>query len=202
MLRRRRDETLNERLAREAGVRLHGDEEPHDRRARPARDALASLRGPLPDLGGIHGPHRGREWDVVGTASAPGIAGDRADFVALPDGDFVVDDDVPDEALTALAEAVEATVEPPYRAEAVRRDGETWAVAARRTDVIELPVGIEGEEIELAVNEGDRTVLVDGNPSHAPLRALEELAEARHGAYVARANRLDERLWEVEVFPL
>jgi hypothetical protein len=204
VFRRRRDETMNERLAREAGLAIHGEGSGDRPRARtgPAKDALAALRGQLPDLGGIHGPHRAREWDVVATLSAPGVAVDRLDFVALPEGDFVADDDLPDAALTAFAEAVEASVEPPYRAEAVRRDGDTWAVAARTTDVIELPASIEGDEIELAVNDGDRTVLVDGAPSDAPLRALEHLAESRHGSYVARATRLDERLWEVEVFPL
>jgi hypothetical protein len=204
MFGRRRDETLNERLAREAGLALEGAEEPRRRAAKRGRalDAVMSLPGRLPDLGGIHGPHRAREWDIVATLSAPGVAVDRIDFVALPEGDFVADDDLPDAALTAFAEAVEASVEPPYRAEAVRRDGDTWAVAARTTDVVELPASIEGDEIELAVNDGDRTVLVDGAPSHAPLRALEHLAESRHGSYVARATRLDERLWEVEVFPL
>jgi hypothetical protein len=203
VLGRRRDETLNERLAREAGLAPDGGEAPLRRPARGrALDALASLPGRLPDLGGIHGPHRAREWDAVATASVPGVAAERLEFVALPDGDFVADDDLPDAALAALADAVEASVEPPYRAEAVRRDGDTWAVAARTTDVLELPAGIDGDEIELAVNEGDRSVLVDGQPAHAPLGALETLAESRHGSYVARATRLDERLWEVEIFPL
>ena len=195
---------MNERLAREAGLAIHGEGSGDRPSARtgPAKDALAALRGQLPDLGGIHGPHRAREWDAVATASVAGVASDRVEFVALADGDFVLEGDLPDAALTALAEAVEATLEPPYRAEAVRRDGGTWAVAARRTDVVELPASIDGEEIELAVNDGDRTILVDGTPSHAPVGALEHLAEGRHRAYVARAVRLDERLWEVEIFAL
>ena len=69
-------------------------------------------------------------------------------FSALPDGTLVVDEDVPDGALTPLAEAIEATLNPPYRAEAVKREDGVWAVAASRIRVREFPEA-EDDEVEL-----------------------------------------------------
>ena len=206
---RRRDETLNEKLAREAGLSLSGDaSEPARERDRrpPEEDELADLfrraRGVLSDIAAVHGPHRHREWDAVATIRLAGFDGERVHFVALADGDLVVDEDVSDEALDALAAGVEASLEPPYRAEAVRRGEDTWAVGARRIEIVELPPDLEGDELEIAVHEGEQTLTVDGTPSNISLPALEQLLGDRHPEYVARAMRLDGRRWEVDVFPL
>jgi len=131
----------------------------------------------------------------------PGLRGDVVHFAALPDGTLVVDEDEPDGALTPLADALEAALEPPYRAEAVRRTADTWAVAGRRVEVVAVP-GLDGEQAELVVSAGDRSLTVDGlrRLGHAP--AL-EAAGVRQGAeYVVRASRLDGELWEVEATPL
>jgi hypothetical protein len=124
------------------------------------------------------------------------LRGDEVHFVALPNGDLVVDEDEPDDTLRALAEAVEETIEPPYRAEAVRRDQDVWAVAARRVQVAELDA--PGDEIELVVSGGERTLAVDGERGFGSVPRLEQIGERLGPAYVVRARRLDEQLWEVE----
>ena len=93
-------------------------------------------------------------------------------FTALPDGTLIVDEDVPDGSLTPLAEAIEMTLNPPYRAEAVNREDGVWAVAASRIQVRAFP---ETEDDELELVE-------DGN--------------------VVIGRRLDGDLFEVDVTPL
>ena len=179
----------------------------HKKLARQARlDDLAQQEPPPVDPGphwgatGIHGVPRPRRWDAVASAEAPGLDGDEVHFVALPNGDLVVDEDEPDDTVRALAEAVEETIEPPYRAEGVRRAGEVWAVAARRVEVAELEA--PGDDIELVVNGGVRTLSVDGERGFGSVPALEQIGERLGPAYVVRARRLDDRLWEVEANPL
>jgi hypothetical protein len=179
----------------------------HKKLARQARlDEVAEREPPPVDPGphwgtaGIHGVPRPRRWDAVASAEAPGLEGDEVHFVALPNGDLVVDEDEPDDTVRALAEAVEETIELPYRAEAVRRDGDIWAVAARRVQVAELEA--PGDEIELVVDEGERTLAVDGERGFGSVPALEHIGERLGPTYVVRARRLDNRLWEVEADPL
>jgi hypothetical protein len=150
---------------------------------------------------GIHGVPRARRWDAVATAEAPALRGDAVHFVALTDGTFVVEEDEPDDALAPLADAVEATIPAPYRAEAVRRGPTTWAVAASRIAIVEVP-GLRGDEAELVVTREGRTLHVDGRPTFGSAPALERAGEAQGGEYVVRATRLDGELWEVEATPL
>jgi hypothetical protein len=91
---------------------------------------------------------------------------------------------------------VEETIDPPYRAEGVRRDGEVWAVAARRIQVAEVEA--PGEEIELVAAGGERTLTVDGERGFGTIPKLEQIGERLGPAYVIRARRLADRLWEVE----
>ena len=171
----RRGEPLHVRLAREGGVSLGDDERP-----------------PLPpwDAAGIHGLQRLREWDAVVTADAPGLEGDRARFVALS-RDVLLVEEGPD-GVEPLAVAVEGRLAPPYRAEAVRRDRDLWAVAARAIEVIKLP-GVTGNEIELAAHGSERTLTVDGQPAFGTIPALERSEQ------VVRARRLDGETWEIVV---
>ncbi len=136
---------------------------------------------------GIHGVARARRWDAVATAQAPGLAGAEAAFVVLPDGTLLGEP-----AQTPLADALDLA--PPYRAEAVRRDGDLWAVAARRIEVVEL-AEIAGDEIDLTVVAGERTLTVDGARTFGSVPQLEQPLDS----YTVRAERLDGDLWEVRV---
>jgi hypothetical protein len=55
-----------------------------------------------------------------------------------------------------------------------------------------------GEEIELVVSGGERTLTVDGERGFGSVPELERIGEHLGQAYVVRAQRLDDRLWEVE----
>lgn len=176
----------------------------HKKLAREAR--LEQQEPPLVDPGphwgvtGIHGVPRPRRWDAVASANAPGLAGDELHFIALPDGDLVVDEDEPEGTLAPLAEAIELTIEAPYRAEAVRQRRDVWAVAARRVRVAEF--NAEGDEIELVDAESGRTLTVDGAREFGSVPELERLGSEEGEHFVVRARRLDGRLWEVEADPL
>ncbi len=189
----RRRKPLHERLAEAGGVLLDVQ----------AGGWLGQPPGPFgrpSPLGetGVHGVPRARQWDAVGTADAPGLPGDAVHFVALSDGTLIVDEDVPDGALGPLADAIEALVTPPYRAEAVRREDAVWAVAARRIEITELP-DVDGEELELAVRGEERSLVVDGRRSFGLNPSLERLAQ---GDAVVRGRRIDGDLWEIKVDPL
>lgn len=150
---------------------------------------------------GIHGVPRARRWDTVATAEAHDLTGDAVHFVALADGTLVVEEDEPDGALATLAEAVEQTTPPPYRAEAVRKGPATWAVAASRIAVASLP-GLKGDEVELTSTREGRVLRVDGRTTMGSARELERLGETEGTQYVVLAKRLDGELWEVEATAL
>ncbi len=191
----RRAKPLHQQLAENAGLSLASAAAPAQPRALAAEPPGwdGEQRGEV----GIHGVSRARRWDVVATAVAPALAGDAVRFTVLPDRTLLVDDDQPAGALDPLAQAVEATLRPPYAAEGVRRGRETWAVAARRIVVVAAP-GLDGEHAELAVRGDERSLSVDGYRRFARAPALEAAGE-RHGAdYVVRATRLEGELWEVE----
>jgi hypothetical protein len=186
----RRREPLHERLAREGGLVFGGEQPPH---------------GTQPRWGevGIHGLHRPREWDALGVAQADALPGDELAFVVLPDGTVLVDDDLPDDALAPLAESVEQMLSPPYRARAVRRAESLWAVAANAIEVVELPEETAGVEIDLTLQEGRRTLVLDGERAFGRVQALERLGEERgFDDYVVHAEHLDGALWMVEIAAL
>ena len=160
----RRSRPLHERLAEEGELDI--GKEP-----RAPRAFSGFLHEAAADMVGIHGVARPRQWDVVASATAD-LPGDQVRFVALPDGTLVVDEDVPDGSLLPLAEAIEGSVRPPYRAEGVRHEDRVWAVGARRIEVRAFP-GHEGDELEL-VEDGAAVI----------------------------GRRLDGDLFEVEVTPL
>jgi hypothetical protein len=164
-----RREPLHRRLAREGGL-FEGE---------------ADTRAPW-DKAGIHGVHRPREWDEVAAVEAD-VAGDRADFVVV--GDEVVIEEGPED-VNVLADAL--SLEPPYRAEAVRRAEGVWAVAGRRIEVVELP-DFDGAELELSRHGDDRSLVVDGERRFGSIPPLE-----RDGDYAIRARRLTGDLWEIE----
>ena len=151
---------------------------------------------------GIHGLARSRRWDAVVVAEAPGLDGTELDrtalgFVVLADGSTVSDPGPSATALAPLLAAVAGSLAPPYRAEAVRRGGTQWAVAAARIRVTELPT-LAGEEAELVLSAGRRTFHVDGRPSFVAVPALESIGAKEGREYVVRAHRLRAAFWEVE----
>jgi hypothetical protein len=151
---------------------------------------------------GISGLAPPREWDASAIADLPGLLDPsltELDFVVLPEG--VVVGDIPRPVARRLVR--DLGLEPPYRALAVRRAGDNWAVGAVAIEVAELPADIEGEELTLTVNElGERELIVDERPSVAEIETLVGLARGRHDTFVLRAQRLQDRLWEVRIDPL
>jgi hypothetical protein len=154
----------------------------------PAREWLAA---------GITGLARGREWDAVVLAEAPGTAGEELEFVALCDGRLLAEaGDV-----TPLAAALAGAIDPPYRAVAVRRE-DVWAVGARSIRVLELEAEPGGDAVEVVRIAEGVSLRVDGIPSSAHVPELEALGASRFATFVVRAHRLDGILFEVEVEPL
>ena len=172
---------LHQRLAEEGGL--------------VEQSTVPLFTGVIPEAG-IHGIPRERQYDAVATADAPDAKGDAARFVGLEDGSLLIEEG--DGDLTPLADAIEQDIARPYRASAVRRGETTWAVAAHRLRVVQLPEP-GGDQIELVLNGDEKTLVVDGNRSFGTLPELEALAD---GDAVIRASRLDETLWEVRVDPL
>jgi hypothetical protein len=182
-----RREPIHKKLAREARL--------EQRPERPLVDP-----GPHWGVTGIHGVPRPRRWDAVASAQAPGLTGDELHFVTLPNGDLVVDEDEPEDTVGPLADAIEQTVQPPYRAEAVRQREDVWAVAARRVRVAAFEA--DGERLELVVSDAGRTLAVDDERAFGSIPELEEIGRSEGEHYVVRARRLDKALWEVEADPL
>ena len=185
-----RRETLNEKLLRE----LDGP---------PASES--PIRHPRPldfPEAGITGIARVREWDASASVDAPDLRGEEVEFVVLPDGSLIVDEEVGDAPPAPLAEGIEETLEPPYRAKGVRRGTTVWAVAARRIAVAELRPDVEGDNVELVVHGGERTLSVDGARAFGRIPQLEAVGGARGPDYVLRAERLEGALWEIDTTPL
>jgi hypothetical protein len=122
--------------------------------------------------------------------------------VTLPDRTVLVDDDLPEGAVTPLADAIERELESPYRAHAIRRDDGFWAVGATRLEVVEVPEAVEGDTVSLAVQDGERTLMIDERPGWSDVPTLEAFARERHADFVLHAERLDGNLWAVKVNPL
>jgi len=184
-----RREKLHERLAREGG--LVGGSDPLD------------VSPPVPGVPGYHGVQRPRRWDAVVMVEAPGIEGDETTFVVLQGGSVLLDEGLEEEAVEPIAAELDAAVDAPYRVEAVRRHDDVWAAAARRIELVELPdLAGDGEELTLTYHDGSRTLEIDGRPEFGSVPELERVAGERFASYVARASRLDDDLWEVNITPL
>ena len=175
-------------------------------RARDLLDALADAQSDAsaaePALGipGFSGVSRGRTWDALVSAHAPDLTGDTASFVALDDGTLVIDDDVPDHSLGPLADAIEEMLKPPYRAAAVRSDGDAWTAVAEKITIVQLP-GLEGDVVDLSVVGGTRELTIDDEPASRSLPALDALTEEQ-GDVALHAERVDDDLFAVDVFRL
>jgi len=152
---------------------------------------------------GITGLARQREWDAVATAEGPGTPGDEVQFVALQGGRLLVESGPTGFDAPALAEALEGSLDPPYRGYAVRRD-ELWAVGATAIEVARLEPDPRGDDLELTWDGSTLALLTDGMPADAgDAAALERIAtEREEGSYAAHAHRLEGDLFELLVLPL
>jgi hypothetical protein len=185
----RRRETLVERLAREGGLDPRGDVEAMPLMPEPAHRLPDWMRT------AYEGPQRPRQWDAVLTVEAPQVRGDEVEFVALPDGSLLVEEEEGEAALDPLANALEARLRPPYRARGVRKNGEVWAVSAISIRVAEFSA--PGQSLMFTRHAEEEELVVDGARSDAGVPGeLEALAE---GDCAVAAERLDGDLWEVKV---
>ena len=183
---RRKRETYNEQMLREAG--------------------LGGIRLDSPSVLEKNGVPIGKavgqpDWDVSVTATAPGLGGGRIEFTALPGGDLLIDEERGDADVSALADAVEQELAPPYRALAARQDGDLWAVLANRIEVERLDFP-RAETLELSRRDSWQEFRVDGEPSMGRAPELERLGERVGSDFFVKAERLDGDFWEVRVSAL
>ena len=164
------------------------------------RDEMLSELAAGAAIPGVMGVGPGKTYDAVVAAHAPELTGDAVTFVALADGTLVVTEDIPDGSLAPVADALEQMVSPPYRAAAGRTDGDAWAAVAESVDIVELP-GVGGDEVDLTVVDGERTLSVGGETTTGSFPALDALAE-EHESVAMHAERIDGDLFAVDVFPL
>jgi len=163
-------------------------------------DDMLSALGASAAIPGVMGVGPGRTWDSAVAAHAPGLTGDSVTFVALEDGTLVVTEDVPDGALTPVANQLAEMVKPPYRAAAARTEGDTWTAVAESVRIVELP-GVGADEIELTVVGGERTLTLGDEQADRVLPPLDALADGQ-GDVALHAERVDGDLFAVDVFPL
>jgi hypothetical protein len=200
----RRKETLNERLLREAGLdvgSVAGEVAPEPDPAELEESWFGNRSVPLFErLSGEVTAPRPRRWDAVVSADAPDVGGAQVEFVTLPDGSLIVDEEQGEGDLTALAEAVESQIAAPYRAHGIRRGDRVWAVAGRKIEVASFVA--DGDEITLSEHGGNRILTVDGARAFGSIPELEAIGRREGGSYVVRAQRLEGDVWEVQADPL
>ena len=151
---------------------------------------------------GITGLSRQREWDAVATVESPGMPGDEVSFVSLPDGRLIVEEGYAAD-IDALATALARSLPSPFRAVAVRHE-DVWAVGGSSIDVVRLEPDPDGDDLELTWDGETLALAADGIPVDVErAEALERVASEREsGPYAARAQRLEDDLFEVLVLPL
>ena len=202
IFRRRKEETLNEQMLREAGIAEDGDT-PAEETAPP--EPFDPYTGTYPadqwSSALTRAMARPGMWDVVTTVHAPGIAGDTVEFATVPAGDMIIDTETGDADLSPFADEVEKELKPPYRVLARREDEDLWSLAARVIDVVELKLE-QGDEIELVENGGNTELRIDGEPSQQAIPELEHAGEALGSDFVVQADRLDGDLWEIRASAL
>ncbi len=198
---RRNKETLNEQLLRKAG--LDPDQALGDAPPPPPPQPVELPKSVLARTGVADGSGVGpREWDAATTVTAPALVGDRVEFTTIPNGDVIVSEENGDADLTPLADAVERTVSPPYRAVGHRQDGDLWGVGAKRIQVAQIPFPV-GDKLELSQHVDHGELRVDGEQSDALVPAeLERLGETFGDSFYVEAERIDGDYWEVKATAL
>lgn len=202
IFRRRKEETLNEQLLREAGLEpLQGalHEPPPPEQPTGEYDGTA-LEG---DSAGIvlHAFEEPGDWDVVVTVNAEHLTGHYADFAVLEHDRLVVIKASAKGDFAPLLEAVAHRLRPPYYARARRQDREVWSVAARQVEVIELAAD-GANTITVESNDGMPVTRIEDKVSEQRFPALEEAGAAEAIDYTVLAERIDDTLWGVRATAL
>jgi hypothetical protein len=199
---RRRNETLNEQLLREAGLessQLLSDAPPPPPPGpvEPPKSGLA--RAGVVDGAGV-GP---KEWDAATTAVVPTLTGKWVEFITLPSGDVIVDRDVGNADLSPLADAIEQYLRPPYRAYGTRQISTIWGVGAKRIQVAKIPFADGVATLDLSRSGGHDEFRVDREPSdEAVPPELEAVGAAAGKSFYVEAARIDGDFWEVRATAL
>ena len=96
-----------------------------------------------------------------------------------------------------LADAVDSSLEAPYRAVAVRQGPEWWSISARRIDVV--PLSLQGERARLVSTGGRFELEVDDRPVADATATTQLAAQAADLGedYVVGATYLDGGLREI-----
>lgn len=135
---------------------------------------------------------------VVVSLLASDVAGDYAVFVALPERLIIVEEQEGDSDLGVLADAVEKRLQAPYRARALRVEGQRFVVVASEIETVELP-GLDGEELVVfALPDGQRTAVLDGVRYELASPEAESILE-ESAPCLLRLENVDESVWEVSV---
>jgi hypothetical protein len=201
------EEAAHERLRREAEAEglLASDDAAAavDRPSEPVSMG-ATFAGSSADQGvlafaGI--PRTRGDWDIVITGEAPELTGaDELGFVVVEDGDIYMDSHLPDGDVTPLAEVIELQPQLPDRAAGVRQEGDLWAVSAREIELARFRA--VGDQIELTARGGEHELVVDGRKSFGGVPELEQLGKSVSEDFFARAERVEDDLWEIEINPI
>ena len=198
---RRRTETLNEQLLREAG--LDSDQMLGDAPPAPPPEPLEPPKSGLARAGVVDGSTVGpKDWDATAAVTAPALMGDRVEFTTIPNGDLIIGEQNGDADLTPLADAVERHLSPPYRAVGQRQEGDLWGVGAKRIQVAQIAFP-DGDKLEFSQHVDQGELRVDGEPSEALVPAeLERLGETLGDSFYVEADRIDGDFWEVRATAL
>jgi hypothetical protein len=191
---RRREESYNEQMLREAGLTLDFD---RGREEAPAADPPPfHLERGDPTVRGLD-----RQWDAATTVTAPGLTGDRIEFTTLPEGDAIVGEEEGEGDVSPLADAIEEHVSPPYRAVAARQRGDLWGVGAKSIEVARIAFA-NADSLELSRKDSWDELRVDGEPADASIPELGRLGERAGRDFYVKAERIDGDFWEVRVSAL
>ena len=129
------------------------------------------------------------------TVEAPGIPGDTARFVVLPDGSLIASSSIPDGVLFPIADAIEATVQTPYEVSAWRIADDQWGAAATEVETLDVKAGSPGEELTFSRVGGVESTTVDGRDEWLPPE-FRSLLAGDDDLWV-EARRADDTTWVV-----
>jgi hypothetical protein len=139
-------------------------------------------------------------WDIVASASAPGLSGDEVRFAVTGDRRTISGGDATPEALEPLVSAIASRLEGPFWAVAVPDDGDEWTAAGTSAEVLEIS-NAAGDEIEASRVGGETSGRADGEDAELPAE-IAALLQQQDGDTAIVAHRFAGPVWVAEVYPL